>query len=69
MAAGRYGPMERMSDADVGARFAAQMLGVEISDEPPPPDSPLGRLLALEEQRPVTPADVAALRDEGQEGG
>jgi hypothetical protein len=50
-----------MSDREIAARFAAQMLGVEISDEPPPPDSPLGRLVALEKQRPITAADVAAV--------
>jgi hypothetical protein len=32
---------------DIGVRFAAQMLGFELADGPPPADSPLGRVLAL----------------------
>jgi hypothetical protein len=31
----------------IGIRFAAQMLGFEIVDGPPPANSPLGRVLAL----------------------
>ena len=51
-----------MNEQEVTARFAAQMLGAELVDEPAP-GSPLAELQELERQRPVTPADVARLRD------
>ena len=54
-----------MDEVEVSARFAAQMLGVQISDEPPPPDSPLGKLMALREERPLTADDFAAAMREG----
>lgn len=54
--------MEEMSEYEITMRFAQQMLGVEATDEPPPPGSPLARLLALAEQRPVTAEDVLRIR-------
>ncbi|MER6976519.1 hypothetical protein [Streptomyces carpinensis] len=39
--------MDMNNPQDVGAAFAAQMLGFTISEEPPPPDSPLGRVRAF----------------------
>jgi hypothetical protein len=54
--------VEEMTERDITARFAAHMMGVEISAEPPPADSPLGRLLALGRACPVTAVDVAAVR-------
>ncbi|MFE2360689.1 hypothetical protein ACFY0G_09345 [Streptomyces sp. NPDC001552] len=32
---------------DVGAAFGAMILGGTVSEEPPPPDSPLGRVRAF----------------------
>lgn len=58
--------MEPMSKHEIGIRFAQQVLGVVVSDEPPTPGSPLARLLALAEQRPVTVEDVRRFREEGQ---
>ncbi|MGW4730709.1 hypothetical protein ACWEQC_16360 [Streptomyces shenzhenensis] len=39
--------MEMNDPQDVGAAFWAQVLGFTISEEPPPPDTPLGRVLAF----------------------
>ncbi|MGW2690486.1 hypothetical protein [Streptomyces sp. NPDC001296] len=39
--------MDTNDPQDVGAAFWAQILGVTISEEPPPPDSPLGRVRAF----------------------
>jgi hypothetical protein len=39
--------MDMSNPQDVGAVFAAQMLGFAISEEPPLPDSPLGRVRAF----------------------
>ncbi|MFG2945285.1 hypothetical protein [Streptomyces adustus] len=39
--------MDMNDPQDVGAAFAAQMLGFTISEGPPPPDSPLGRVRAF----------------------
>lgn len=55
--------MDEMSEYEITMRFAQQMLGVTVSDEPPAPGSPLARLLAFAEQRPVTPEDVRRIRD------
>lgn len=39
--------MDDMSPQEVGARFGAMVLGGTVSEEPPPPDSPLGRVRAF----------------------
>ncbi|MEV6023473.1 hypothetical protein [Streptomyces sp. NPDC052036] len=39
--------MDMNDPQDVGAAFWAQILGVTISEEPPPADSPLGRVRAF----------------------
>ncbi|MFJ9348974.1 hypothetical protein [Streptomyces sp. NPDC101237] len=39
--------MDMNNSQDVGAAFWAQILGFTISEEPPPPDSPLGRVRAF----------------------
>lgn len=39
--------MDDMSPQEVGARFGAMILGGTVSEEPPPPDSPLGRVRAF----------------------
>ncbi|MFD0545060.1 hypothetical protein [Streptomyces mexicanus] len=39
--------MDMDDPQDVGAAFWAQVLGFTISEEPPPPDSPLGRVQAF----------------------
>lgn len=36
--------MDMNDPQDVAAAFWAQLLGVTISEDPPPPDSPLGRV-------------------------
>lgn len=40
-------PMDMNSPQDVGAAFGAMILGCTLSEEPPPADSPLGRLSEL----------------------
>ncbi|SJZ36664.1 hypothetical protein SAMN02745673_00129 [Marinactinospora thermotolerans DSM 45154] len=40
-------PMNLDDPQEVGARFAAMILGGTLSEEPPPPDSPLGRVQAF----------------------
>ena len=55
--------MDEMSEYEITVCFAQQMLGVTVSDDPPSPGSPLARLLALDEQRPVTPEDVRRIRE------
>ncbi|MFJ5775883.1 hypothetical protein [Streptomyces sp. NPDC093094] len=42
--------MDMNNPQDVGAAFWAQILGVTISEEPPPPDSPLGRVRAFTDE-------------------
>ncbi|MFH8799271.1 hypothetical protein ACH4F6_06680 [Streptomyces sp. NPDC017936] len=60
--------MDMDNPQDVGAAFGAQMLGFTISEEPPPPDSPLGRVRAFTAQygedalRPEHFADARAGR-------
>ncbi|MET7312618.1 hypothetical protein ABZS68_37755 [Streptomyces sp. NPDC005571] len=39
--------MDRDDPQDVGAAFGAMILGGSVSEEPPPPDSPLGRVRAF----------------------
>ncbi|MEU3896219.1 hypothetical protein [Streptomyces sp. NPDC045251] len=39
--------MDDMSPQEVGARFGAMIFGVELSEEPPAPGSPLGRVRAF----------------------
>ncbi|QOV37649.1 hypothetical protein IM697_04250 [Streptomyces ferrugineus] len=39
--------MDMDSPQDVGAAFGALILGVTVSEEPPPPDSPLSRVRAF----------------------
>jgi hypothetical protein len=39
--------MDMNDPQDVGAAFWAMNLGFTISEEPPPPDSPLGRIRAF----------------------
>ncbi|MBT2443240.1 hypothetical protein J7E93_24730 [Streptomyces sp. ISL-36] len=39
--------MDMNNPQDVGAAFGAMLLGGTVSEEPPPPDSPLGRVLAF----------------------
>ncbi|MFF8866699.1 MULTISPECIES: hypothetical protein [unclassified Streptomyces] len=51
--------MDMDDPQDVGAAFWAQILGFTISEEPPPPDSPLGRVVAF-----VAEHGEEALRDE-----
>ena len=46
----------------ITAKFAAIMLGGELSDGPPPPGSPLARYLAIEKP---TSQDVRAMWAEG----
>ncbi|MDQ0793720.1 hypothetical protein [Streptomyces sp. B1I3] len=36
--------MDISNPQDVGAAFGAMILGGAVSEEPPPPDSPLGRV-------------------------
>lgn len=51
---------------EIGAEFAAMMLGGTVSYDPPPVDSPLGRLMAYAEQHgedAVTPEDVQRARE------
>lgn len=56
--------MDDMTDAQrTGAQFGAMILGGELSDGPPDPDSPLGRIVAWGEQYgtdKLTPEHVAA---------
>jgi hypothetical protein len=42
--------MDNMSPQEVGARFGAMILGAELSEGPPAPASPLGRIRAWGEQ-------------------
>ncbi|WP_437106676.1 hypothetical protein [Streptomyces sp. enrichment culture] len=42
--------MDDMSAQEVGVRFGAMALGAEVSEEPPDPDSPLGKLTAWGEE-------------------
>ncbi|MER5598921.1 hypothetical protein [Streptomyces sp. NPDC002265] len=51
--------MDMNDPQDVAAAFWAQMLGFTISEEPPPPDTPLGRVRAF-----VAEHGQDALRDE-----
>ncbi|CAL9338017.1 hypothetical protein [Streptomyces sp. enrichment culture] len=39
--------MDMNDPQDVGAAFGAIILGGTLSEEPPPPDSPLGRVRAF----------------------
>ncbi|GHB00463.1 hypothetical protein GCM10010330_63240 [Streptomyces tendae] len=39
--------MDMNNPQDVGAAFGALILGGTLSEEPPPPDSPLGRVRAF----------------------
>ncbi|MFB7222587.1 hypothetical protein [Streptomyces sp. NPDC056227] len=39
--------MDMNNPQDVGAAFGAMILGGAVSEEPPPPDSPLGRVRAF----------------------
>ncbi|MGQ4472868.1 hypothetical protein ACN6K6_006026 [Streptomyces violaceoruber] len=39
--------MDMGDPQDVGAAFGALILGGAVSEEPPPPDSPLGRVRAF----------------------
>jgi hypothetical protein len=43
---GRVAGMTDRTPQEISAEFAAMMLGGRVSDEAPPPDSPLGRLRA-----------------------
>ncbi len=50
----------------VGLRFAEIVTGTTISDEPPPPESPLGRLRAFAEKHgsaALTPEHVRAAQE------
>jgi hypothetical protein len=51
--------MDMDNPQDVGAAFWAQILGFTISEEPPAPDTPLGRVLAF-----IAEHGEDALRDE-----
>jgi hypothetical protein len=42
--------MDMDDPQDVGAAFGAMILGGTVSEEPPPPDSPLGRVRAFTAQ-------------------
>ena len=46
---------------DIGIRFAAQLLGAEIADGPPPEGSKLARLLDLEQELAAGRIDEAEL--------
>jgi hypothetical protein len=39
--------MDMSNPQDVGAAFGAMILGGTVSEEPPPPDSPLARVRAF----------------------
>jgi hypothetical protein len=39
--------MDMDNPQDVGAAFGAMLLGGTVTEEPPPPDSPLGRVRAF----------------------
>ncbi|MET9439243.1 hypothetical protein [Streptomyces sp. NPDC006610] len=39
--------MDMDDPREVGAAFGAMMLGGTVSEGPPPPDSPLGRVMAF----------------------
>ncbi|WP_406361589.1 hypothetical protein OID55_28180 [Streptomyces sp. NBC_00715] len=39
--------MDMSNPQDVGAAFGAMILGGTVSEEPPPPNSPLGRVRAF----------------------
>ncbi|WP_344629905.1 hypothetical protein [Streptomyces glaucosporus] len=55
--------MDDMSPQEVGARFGAMVLGAELSEEPPDPASPLGRIRAWGEKygsENLTPEHVRA---------
>jgi hypothetical protein len=55
--------MDDMSPQEVGARFGAMILGGTLSEEMPPPDSPLGRVREWGEQygtENLTPEHVRA---------
>lgn len=58
--------MDMDNPQDVGAAFGAMILGAELSEEPPPPDSPLGRVLAFVEEYgedALTPDHIGAAQE------
>ncbi|MER6112251.1 hypothetical protein ABT155_30080 [Streptomyces hirsutus] len=55
--------MDMSDPQDVGAAFGAMILGGTVSEEPPPPGSPLGRIVAWGEEHGshrLTPEHVRA---------
>jgi hypothetical protein len=55
--------MDMNDPQDVGAAFGAMILGAELSEEPPDPASPLGRIRAWGEEygtENLTPEHVQA---------
>jgi hypothetical protein len=51
MTSGETASGEGLDDpAEVGLRFALQVTGTTLAEGPPPPDSPLGRVMAFVEE-------------------